>query len=359
MHDDLRFLDLLRRWLTGDARRADEHALRALADADDFRREAFEGFESVPETDHAARLAVLRARLQARNRQATARFFAMSRMMAAAAALALVVAAVVFLPQIFDEKTDAGIAQTAPSAAPESQTAAPPAAQPQVLEGKTAPTDGSNALRGAPVPSRPTSGAAPTTGEMSASGTAATSQPAADAVVADDALSMQATEMVVQSENPEKEALAKQEEAAAPTGMAPGKARTESPKDYARAAERAKKSSAPPAPAVQHETDVRPDMSKLRDNPAAPAPPEPIGGWDEFKEYLRENARLTAEAKQKNVRGKVRLQFVVNANSEPFNFLILKSLGYGCDEEAMRLVKDFEWKPGTPDTVTVDVEFSR
>lgn len=362
MHDDVRFLDLLRHWLAGDVRRAAEREMRTLAEADDFRREAMEGFEALPEADHVARLAVLRARLRAQNQRTSTRFLTMPRMMAAAAALALVVAAVVFLPQIFDEKADVGIAQTAPSAAPEPQSTAPIAAQPQVLEEKTATTDGPIALRSAPATSQPKSEvprAAAPVGEPAASGTAAASQPAADAVVADDALSMQATEVVVQSESTENEAFAKQKERAAPAGAAPAKPTTEATKDYARPAERAKKSSAPPAPAVQHKTDAKPDMSKLRDKPAAPAPPEPVGGWDVFKEYLRENARLTAEAKQKKVRGKVRLQFVVNPNGEPFNFLIIKSLGYGCDEEAVRLVKDLEWQPGVPNTVTVEVEFNR
>lgn len=363
MHDDLRFLDLLRRWLTGDARRSDEREMRALAEADDFRREAMEGFEALPEADHAARLAVLRARLRAQNRQVNARFLTMPRMMAAAAALALLVVAVVFLPRVFDEKTsDAGVAQIVPPTASKSQMEMPITAQLQILEEKTATTDGPIALQSAPAANQPKPAPprpAEPAGELAASGAAAATSSASDVAVADDALAMKAEEVAVQSEAAENEAFAKQKELAAPAGMAPAKPQTESAKEYARAAERAKKSSAPPAPAVQHKTDVRPDMGKLRDKPAAPAPPEPVGGWDEFKEYLRENARLTAEAKAKNVRGKVRLQFVVNANGEPFNFLILKSLGYGCDEEATRLVREFEWQPGVPDTVTVEVEFSR
>ncbi len=74
---------------------------------------------------------------------------------------------------------------------------------------------------------------------------------------------------------------------------------------------------------------------------------------------LGEDARLTLEARDHNISGTVRLQFSVNANGEPQNFITLRSLGFGCDEEAVRLVKGWDWIHGKSPMVTLDVRFVR
>ena len=120
--DDARFLELLDRWLTGAFTRADERELQALAAADPFRREAWEGFASLPETEHAALLERLRARLQPQRRKRVP----LGIWLAAAATLALLFFVVLFLPR------------------PEVENAAPLANAPaseQQTEAKTRPSD--------------------------------------------------------------------------------------------------------------------------------------------------------------------------------------------------------------------------
>ncbi len=57
--------------------------------------------------------------------------------------------------------------------------------------------------------------------------------------------------------------------------------------------------------------------------------------------------------------GTVRLRFNINANGDPQGFITLRSLGYGCDQEAIRLVKDWVWVRGQNPTVTVEIPFVR
>ncbi len=74
----------------------------------------------------------------------------------------------------------------------------------------------------------------------------------------------------------------------------------------------------------------------------------PVGGFSAYRKYLKENLRYPETAKAKRVRGRVTLEFEVTQYGEPTNFRIIKGLGYGCDEEAIRLVKEGpEWIPKT------------
>ena len=75
-------------------------------------------------------------------------------------------------------------------------------------------------------------------------------------------------------------------------------------------------------------------------NPGAPSAPA------SFKTYLEENRRMPPEAKAKSVTGTVRVRFQVAVDGSVSQFTIVKSLGYGCDEEAIRLIREGpRWKP--------------
>ena len=50
---------------------------------------------------------------------------------------------------------------------------------------------------------------------------------------------------------------------------------------------------------------------------------------------------------------------VVDENNQPIDFQILRSLGFGCDEEAMLLVKAYPWQRGSDPELTLDVSFVR
>jgi len=70
-------------------------------------------------------------------------------------------------------------------------------------------------------------------------------------------------------------------------------------------------------------------------------------------------------AKENNIQGSVLIGFTIDSNGNVSNFKVKKSLGYGCDEEALRVVKNVfngDWLPGllngTPVVVQYEVPIS-
>jgi periplasmic protein TonB len=71
------------------------------------------------------------------------------------------------------------------------------------------------------------------------------------------------------------------------------------------------------------------------------------GGLSAFANFLRKNLKYPAAAQRANVSGKVYVQFVVNTDGTIQNVETLKSVGFGCDEEAVRVIKSVgKWTPG-------------
>ena len=66
----------------------------------------------------------------------------------------------------------------------------------------------------------------------------------------------------------------------------------------------------------------------------------PLGGGKYFKEYVNKNQSYPDSAQVKGIHGKVKLRFLVLSNGEITDIEIINSLGYGCDEEAIRLLKE-------------------
>ena len=74
----------------------------------------------------------------------------------------------------------------------------------------------------------------------------------------------------------------------------------------------------------------------------------PINGNSTFKKYIKENLTYPSQATNAGIRGKVVLLFNVDSTGSPIDIEIKKSLGYGCDEEAIRLLRDGpKWTQGT------------
>ncbi len=70
------------------------------------------------------------------------------------------------------------------------------------------------------------------------------------------------------------------------------------------------------------------------------------GGPRAFGAHLQRNLKYPSAAQRKNVGGKVYVRFVVNTDGSTEDFEILKSVGFGCDEEAIRVVKSVpKWNP--------------
>lgn len=75
--------------------------------------------------------------------------------------------------------------------------------------------------------------------------------------------------------------------------------------------------------------------------------PEPQGGMGGFYEYLGKNIRYPEQARRMGVEGRVFVEFVVDKDGALTNVRVVKGIGAGCDEEAVRVVQGApKWKPG-------------
>lgn len=71
------------------------------------------------------------------------------------------------------------------------------------------------------------------------------------------------------------------------------------------------------------------------------------GGQGELGKFLQKNLKYPPAASRANVQGKVFLSFVVGSDGRITDVSVLKGLGFGCDEEAIRVVKSMpRWTPG-------------
>ncbi len=87
--------------------------------------------------------------------------------------------------------------------------------------------------------------------------------------------------------------------------------------------------------------------------------PEFQGGVAEMYKYLSKNIRYPSKATAANVEGKVFVAFVVGADGTIKDVTVSKGIGYGCDEEAVRVVKAMpKWKPGRQSGRNVPVRYS-
>ncbi|MBI4648939.1 MAG: energy transducer TonB [Bacteroidia bacterium] len=67
--------------------------------------------------------------------------------------------------------------------------------------------------------------------------------------------------------------------------------------------------------------------------------PEYPGGNIAFKKFIRNNLKYPPEAIEKGIEGIVHLNLWLDDNGDVIDVKIAKGIGYGCDEEAIRLAK--------------------
>ena len=79
------------------------------------------------------------------------------------------------------------------------------------------------------------------------------------------------------------------------------------------------------------------------------------GGMREFYKYIGRNVRYPQEAKQLNIEGKVIVLFTVTKTGEIADAKVIRGIGSGCDEEALRVIKASpNWIPGKQRGVPVN-----
>ena len=87
--------------------------------------------------------------------------------------------------------------------------------------------------------------------------------------------------------------------------------------------------------------------------------PEFAGGMNALLKFLQKNLRYPSPAVNANVMGKVYMQFVVGQDGNISKVDVLKGIGFGCDEEAERVVKLMpKWSPGRQSGRAVAVKFT-
>ena len=84
--------------------------------------------------------------------------------------------------------------------------------------------------------------------------------------------------------------------------------------------------------------------------------PEFPGGTDAMNKFILTSLRYPAEARTKKIEGKVLVSFTVKDDGTLIYVETMNSIGGGCDEEAVRIVKSMpKWKPGENTGKPVDV----
>jgi len=87
--------------------------------------------------------------------------------------------------------------------------------------------------------------------------------------------------------------------------------------------------------------------------------PEFPGGTGELYKYLGKSIKYPPLAKESGIQGRVFVNFVVEPDGSISNVKVLRGIGGGCDEEAMRVVKNMPtWKPGKQRGKSVRVSYN-
>lgn len=87
--------------------------------------------------------------------------------------------------------------------------------------------------------------------------------------------------------------------------------------------------------------------------------PEFPGGMEALYKYLGESIKYPTLAKENNIEGKVYVTFVVEKDGTIANPRILRDIGGGCGQEAVRVVKAMpKWKAGKQRGKYVRVQFN-
>ncbi|WP_461451839.1 energy transducer TonB [Mucilaginibacter sp.] len=87
--------------------------------------------------------------------------------------------------------------------------------------------------------------------------------------------------------------------------------------------------------------------------------PEPFGGSSTWSKFLSKNLRYPQMAIDQHIQGKVWVSFIIEKDGTLSNFKVIRGVGYGLDEEALRVLKLAPaWKPGIQNGQPVRVQYN-
>ncbi|MFO7978625.1 MAG: energy transducer TonB [Bacteroidales bacterium] len=106
---------------------------------------------------------------------------------------------------------------------------------------------------------------------------------------------------------------------------------------------------------VEEEEEIEEDVifTVVEDQPSFP------GGEEARMKYLIDNLRYPQMAREAGIQGTVFVTFVVERDGSVTDVRVLRGIGGGCDEEAVRVVRNMpRWEPGRQRGQAVRVQFN-
>ena len=88
-------------------------------------------------------------------------------------------------------------------------------------------------------------------------------------------------------------------------------------------------------------------------------PPELSGGLPALWDYLRTNVKYPEAAQKAGIKGRVFVSLIVWKDGRVTDINVLRGLGSGCDEEAIRVINAMPcWTPGSQDGRPLNVKYN-
>ena len=123
----------------------------------------------------------------------------------------------------------------------------------------------------------------------------------------------------------------------------------------------------PPAPPVPNSEDIDAVDMDIVEEPVITEEvisfvddmPEFPGGEQAMMKYIGQNTKYPQKAMDAGIQGRVYVTFVVERDGQITGVKVLRGIGGGCDEEAVRVVKSMpRWEPGKDNGKPVRVKFN-
>lgn len=100
------------------------------------------------------------------------------------------------------------------------------------------------------------------------------------------------------------------------------------------------------------ESDIYATFDEVEEKPEFP------GGQGEFYKFIGRTFKVSPEAKKNKVKGKAFVQFVIEKDGSLSSFKVVKDLGFGVGDEAIRVLKlSPKWIAGAVDGKAVRVKY--
>ena len=106
-------------------------------------------------------------------------------------------------------------------------------------------------------------------------------------------------------------------------------------------------SSAKERPITTSAADIAASANPNRPPVVAPdRPTQPVGGTQVFFDWIEKNQKYPLQARQRKIQGKVMVEFVVQTDGSLTDARVIKKMGSGLDDEALRLIRAApKWEP--------------